>query len=753
MKAIKKLLLAISVSVMGIGIISINNTNEVNNTNIIANAGLTQGLEGDPINNSTKIQSYYSSIDSSLTGTELLSSLRSLNARERIRTIGYDNMWDYYDETDVDPNNSSRYLAYYRGTSASRGEMNKEHVWPKSHGSKGGVEKDIHVIRPTLTADNSSRGNEFYVEGKTGSRGWDPYADGMVERYRGDAARIIFYCVVADSKLQLVDTDYHKTSKNNPDNQMGKLSDLLAWNLKYPVHSSELRRNDAIEKSHIQGNRNPFIDDRSLACKIWGDTNESTRAVCRGALTPVEPTSINITPDNPTLNVGSSVTLSVTATPSNATKTVTWSSSNTSVASVSNGVVTGLKEGTAKITATSTLNNSIKDEVTITVKSIKSIALSGKPTKTTYVEGETFNPSGLTVTATFNDNSTQTIPTSSCTWLDGNTNKTTLSKGTTSVIAKTGTVTARYEGIIVNEKPKVQGYTLANSVSDLKAGDNVILAYNTGNIVAGDLNGKFLSSQSATFSSDKKQITEYSKALIFKLSGSAGKWQFLKDSTALGATGDKSLAFGSGTTTWNITISSGKADIVSTNSSYGNLQYNSSAPRFVNYKSASQQPVNIYYASSSVTPTPTPGGNTSTTNTPTTTLTPTTNHTATPNTTVVVPPTLTLKELIVIGKPNKTSYIAGEAFNPSGMTIFAKFSDESVLDVTREVVWTPKSLSLGDTFVIGSYTLNGTTKTITIDGIVVNSNSAGGCAKSSSSILTIFSLLAVLGIVILKKKD
>ena len=44
-------------------------------------------------------------------------------------------------------------------------------------------------------------------------------------------------------------------------------------------------------------------------------------------------------------------------------------------------------------------------------------------------------------------------------------------------------------------------------------------------------------------------------------------------------------------------------------------------------------------------------------------------------------------------------------------------------------------------------------KTITVDGIVVNSNSAGGCAKSSSSILTIFSLLAVLGIVILKKKD
>ena len=741
MKKGTKLILALLLSVMGVASIS-GNSDDIHETPVVVNAGLTQGLEGDPINTDSHAQSYYSGISSSLTGDELLRALRSLNAKERTFTPGYGNSssghWKYFNQTDYHPDNKNKYVAYYRGTATDKSAMNKEHVWPDSRGGNL-VEDDIHVIRPTISADNSSRGNAFYVEGGKNQSGWDPYAVGMTERYRGDAARIIFYAVVANSSLSLIDETNDKSSNNT----MGKLSDLLKWNLEYPVDQTEINRNNGAED--IQGNRNPFIDDRSLACKIWGDTNDSTRAVCRDSMTVIDPTSINITPDNPTVNVGATVTLSVTATPSNASKTVNWSSSNTQVAIVNNGVVTGLKEGTAKITATYTKDSSIKDEITVTVKSIKSITLSGKPTKTTYVEGETFNPSGLSVTATFNDNSTQTISTSSCTWLDGNTNKTTLSKGTTSVIAKCGSATAKYEGIIVNENPKVQGYKLANSVSDLKAGDNIILAYNTGNIVAGDLSGKILSSQSATFSSDKKQITEYSKALIFKLGGSSGKWEFLKDSTPLGATGDKSLEFGSGTTTWDITISSGKADIASTNSSYGKLQYNTSAPRFVNYKSASQQPLNIYYASSSVTPTPTPGGDP-------TTNTPTTNQPTNPNTTVVVPPTVVLTELSVIGEPNKSTYIEGEAFDPSGMMVCAKFNDGSTMDVTSEVVWNPKTFSVGDDSVTGSFTANGVTKTITIEGITVISSSGRGCSRSSSAILNLIAIISVLGIIVLKKK-
>ena len=172
--------------------------------------------------------------------------------------------------------------------------MNKEHVWPKSHGSGGRTDKDIHMVRPTLSSDNSSRGNSFYVEGMNHqSNGWDPKAAGMNEQYRGQAARIIFYCVIADSKLSLVDTNKSETSNANPDYKMGKLSDLLRWNLQYAVDITELNRNSGAED--IQGNRNPFIDNPYLACAIWGNYNDTTRQICADYNVIVDPYTGDIT--------------------------------------------------------------------------------------------------------------------------------------------------------------------------------------------------------------------------------------------------------------------------------------------------------------------------------------------------------------------------------------------------------------------------------------------------------------------------
>ncbi|MBE6606255.1 MAG: CHAP domain-containing protein [Ruminococcaceae bacterium] len=66
---------------------------------------------------------------------------------------------------------------------------------------------------------------------------------------------------------------------------------------------------------------------------------------------PVTGVSLNKT--STTLTVGDTVTLTATVLPSNATnKAVSWTSSNPSVASVSNGVVTAKAAGTATITAT-----------------------------------------------------------------------------------------------------------------------------------------------------------------------------------------------------------------------------------------------------------------------------------------------------------------------------------------------------------------------------------------------------------------
>ena len=41
--------------------------------------------------------------------------------------------------------------------------MNKEHTWPNSHGGNK-IENDPHMVRPTIKAENSSRGNEYFAE-------------------------------------------------------------------------------------------------------------------------------------------------------------------------------------------------------------------------------------------------------------------------------------------------------------------------------------------------------------------------------------------------------------------------------------------------------------------------------------------------------------------------------------------------------------------------------------------------------------
>lgn len=69
------------------------------------------------------------------------------------------------------------------------------------------------------------------------------------------------------------------------------------------------------------------------------------------------------------------------------------------------------------------------EESATPAKTLSSIAVSGTPTKTTYTEGDTFDPAGLTVTGTYSDGNSATI-TDGITW---NVTPETLTAGTTSV--------------------------------------------------------------------------------------------------------------------------------------------------------------------------------------------------------------------------------------------------------------------------------------------------------------------------------
>ena len=85
-------------------------------------------------------------------------------------------------------------------------------------------------------------------------------------------------------------------------------------------------------------------------------------------VSPVAATGVSINPSEATLLVGNTRTLTAVFEPENATdKTVTWSSSNESVATVADGVVTAVAAGTAVITVSSASVDGISATCTVTV--------------------------------------------------------------------------------------------------------------------------------------------------------------------------------------------------------------------------------------------------------------------------------------------------------------------------------------------------------------------------------------------------
>ena len=80
----------------------------------------------------------------------------------------------------------------------------------------------------------------------------------------------------------------------------------------------------------------------------------------------VAATGVTLSKTSLTLDKGKTQTITATVTPSNATnKTVTWSSSNTSVATVSNGKITAKGAGTAYITAKTYNGKEAKCKITV----------------------------------------------------------------------------------------------------------------------------------------------------------------------------------------------------------------------------------------------------------------------------------------------------------------------------------------------------------------------------------------------------
>lgn len=102
--------------------------------------------------------------------------------------------------------------------------------------------------------------------------------------------------------------------------------------------------------------------DTAFTVNVVNPTDEAVYSFCYGAgydrafsiaKETIAATGVTVSPTTLALEVGETGTLTATVTPTTATdKTVSWSSSAPAIASVANGVVTALAEGSATITAT-----------------------------------------------------------------------------------------------------------------------------------------------------------------------------------------------------------------------------------------------------------------------------------------------------------------------------------------------------------------------------------------------------------------
>ena len=108
----------------------------------------------------------------------------------------------------------------------------------------------------------------------------------------------------------------------------------------------------------------------TITVTAQGDSTKSASCTVTVTAATVSVTGVTLNKTSTSLYVGDTETLTATVAPDNATnKAVTWTSSNPSVATVENGVVTALARGTAVITATAADGSGASASCTVTVSS------------------------------------------------------------------------------------------------------------------------------------------------------------------------------------------------------------------------------------------------------------------------------------------------------------------------------------------------------------------------------------------------
>jgi len=317
-------------------------------------------------------------------GAELKTALHN---RIKISSAGwsYDGLKEAYKTTDKRSDgklrdwysNATNYTpgsAFSGGTSAEGLGYNREHLVPQSWFKEASpMKSDIWHVVPTDAKLNNERGSDplgevgsSYYESKNGYSKWGKARSGLGytgqvfepnDEVKGDIARAYFYMVTCyEDKISNWTSSgssvYVFDGNTYPGLTDWCLTMMMRWSALDPVDDIEIARNNVIAAKQ---NRNPFIDYPGLEEYIWGDKKTVAFSYdnYEGSSTGKQFVTMSFSPASVSVVLDDDFTApTLTTLPSGLA--VTYSSSNTSVATVnaSTGAVTIKAVGTTTITAT-----------------------------------------------------------------------------------------------------------------------------------------------------------------------------------------------------------------------------------------------------------------------------------------------------------------------------------------------------------------------------------------------------------------
>ena len=180
---------------------------------------------------------------------------------------------------------------------------------------------------------------------------WEDAAGNTITQVLTGNDRVVYFCFSYDENENLQPVTFKLTNLTPMVNTVSQSGDVFTFT---PVANSGRNQKIMLKTS---GNATQNAQLRELLVTA----QYNTPAPRDFTLNRFNSYTVTVTPNNPTVIVGNTTTLTATVGPAGApgvnNATVTWSSSNTGVATVNeNGVVTGVSSGNSTITATATIN-------------------------------------------------------------------------------------------------------------------------------------------------------------------------------------------------------------------------------------------------------------------------------------------------------------------------------------------------------------------------------------------------------------